>query len=88
MPVSRGLVNACEPEVSADVVVLTNWLIAVETSPVVQQNPVAIRKWPFSILLPPTSQRDPQQRETGSPSPNVSRPTDCLISNGGKLYAD
>jgi hypothetical protein len=27
MPVSRGLVNACEPEVSADVVVLTNWLI-------------------------------------------------------------
>jgi hypothetical protein len=32
------------PEESADVIVLTNWLIAVETSPVVQQNPVAIRK--------------------------------------------
>src|SRR3984893_13555599 len=41
-------------------------------------------KRPFSILLPPTFHREPRQRGTGSPSPNVLRPTDYLISKGGE----
>src|ERR1700730_12507775 len=52
--------------------------------PVVQQNPVAIRKKALQYSAASHISPRTRQRGTGSPSPNVLRPTDYLISKGGK----
>jgi hypothetical protein len=69
-------------------VLLTNWLIAAETGPRrAAESGCHQKKGPSvfcCILLPPTFHREPRQRGTGSPSPNVLRPTDYLISKGGE----
>ena len=63
----------------------TNWLIAAgDGSPSCSRIRLPSEKRPFSILLPLTFHREPRQRGTGSPSPNVLRPTDYLISKGGE----